>query len=118
MLPASNCLSGVTTRITTMTSFLRLSALKAITLTAALSMTAGIAIAGDNTVPADQIINKLQPKPLTRGLIVGQSPDQMVDPAAKAREIRFVDTLRNRKTRSLSLGERTEIAEIAATKPK
>ena len=59
-----------------MTSFLRLTALKAITLTAALSMTAGIAIAGDNTVPADQIINKLQPKPLTRGLIIGQSPNK------------------------------------------
>jgi len=101
-----------------MTSFLRLSALKAITLTAALSMTAGIAIAGDNSVPADQIVNALQPKPLTRGLIIGQTPDQMVDPAAKAREIHFVDTLRNRKTRSLSLGEREEIAEIASTKPK
>jgi outer membrane protein OmpA-like peptidoglycan-associated protein len=42
----------------------------------------------------------------------------MVDPAVRAREIHFVDTLRNRKTRSLSLGEREEIAEIASTKPK
>ena len=40
------------------------------------------------------------------------------DPAVEAKQIRFVDTLRNRKTRSLSLGEREEIAEIAATKPK
>src|ERR1700682_3799184 len=106
--------SGVTTRTKTMTSFHRLSALKAITLGAALSMTAGLAIAGDNNVSADQILNALQPKPLTRGLSAGAQ----VDPAVKAREISFVATLRNRKTRSLSLGEREEIAEIASTKPK
>ena len=41
-----------------------------------------------------------------------------VDPAVQAKETSFVDTLRNRKTRSLSLGEREEIAEIASTKPK
>jgi len=96
-----------------MTSFLRLSGLTAITLGAALSMTAGLAIAGDN-VSADQIINALQPKPLTRGLSTGPQ----ADPSVKAKEISFVATLRNRKTRSLSLGEREEIAEIAATKPK
>jgi len=77
-------------------------------------MTAGLAIAGDK-VSADQILNALQPKkPLTRGLSAGPQ----ADPAIKAREIQFVDTLRNRKTRSLSLGEREEIAELAATKPK
>jgi outer membrane protein OmpA-like peptidoglycan-associated protein len=95
-----------------MTSFPRLSGLRALTLSAALSMTAGLAIAGDN-VSADQIIHALQPKPLTRGLSAGPQ----ADPAAKAREIQFVDTLRNRNTRSLSLGERDQIAEIAATKP-
>jgi outer membrane protein OmpA-like peptidoglycan-associated protein len=98
-----------------MTSFLRLSGLTAITLGAALSMTAGLAIAADNKVSADQILNALQPKPLTRGLSVAQP---QVDPSAKAREISFVDSLRNRKTRSLSLDERQEIAEIASTKPK
>lgn len=97
-----------------MTSFHRLTALKAITLGAALSMTAGLAIAGDNNVSADQILNALQPKPLTRGLTAGPQ----ADPAVKAKELSFVDTLRNRKTRSLSLGEREEIAEIASTKPK
>src|SRR3981081_1509996 len=97
-----------------MTSFHRLSGLAAITLTAALSMTAGLAIAGDNNVSADQILNALQPKPLTRGLSAGPQ----IDPTVKANEIHFVDTLRNRKTRSLSLGEREEIAEIASTKPK
>ena len=95
-----------------MTSFHSLNALKAITLGAALSMTAGFAFAGDN-VSTDQIINALQPKPLTRGLSVGPQ----ADPAAKAKEIDFVQTLRNRKTRSLSTGEREEIADIASTKP-
>jgi outer membrane protein OmpA-like peptidoglycan-associated protein len=97
-----------------MTSFHRLSATAAITLGAALSMTAGLAFAGDNNISADQILNALQPKPLTRGLSVGPQ----ADPAVKAREIGFVDTLRNRKTRSLSINEREEIAEIASTKPK
>ena len=80
---------------------------------AALSMTAGLAFAGD-TVSADQILNALKPKPVTRGLSTGAQ----VDTAAQAKEASFVDTLRNRKTRSLSLGEREEIAELAATKPK
>jgi outer membrane protein OmpA-like peptidoglycan-associated protein len=97
-----------------MTHFLRLTALKAITLGAALSMTAGLALAGDNNVTADQIIDALQPKPLTRSL----SAAPQVDPAVKAKEIGFVQTLRNRKTRSLSMGEREEIAEIASTKQK
>src|ERR1700720_4495728 len=96
-----------------MTSFLRLSSLTAITLGAALSMTAGLAIAAENTVSADEILNALQPKPLTRSL---SAP--LPDPSVKAKEISFVDSLRNRKTRSLSLGEREEIAEIASTKPR
>jgi outer membrane protein OmpA-like peptidoglycan-associated protein len=97
-----------------MTSFRRLTALKAITLGAALSMTAGLAFAADNNVSTDQILSALQPKPLTRGLSAGPQ----IDPAVKAKEIGFVQTIRNRKTRSLSMGEREEIAEIASTKPK
>jgi outer membrane protein OmpA-like peptidoglycan-associated protein len=98
-----------------MTSFHGLSGIKAIvTIGAVLSMTAGLALAGDNKVSADQILNALQPKPVTRGLSAGAQ----VDPAVKAKEINFLQTLRNRKTRSLSLGEREEIAEIASTKPK
>jgi outer membrane protein OmpA-like peptidoglycan-associated protein len=96
-----------------MTSFFKISTTAAITLTAALSMSAGLALAGDSNVSADQILHALQPKPLTRGLSIGPQ----ADPADKAREIHFVDTLRNRKTRSLSTGEREEIAEIASTKP-
>jgi outer membrane protein OmpA-like peptidoglycan-associated protein len=100
--------------MTTMTSFIGLSGLKAITVCAALSMTAGLALAAENTVSADQIVNQLRPKPVTRGLSIGTP---QVDPAVKAKEISFVRTVRNRKTRSLSLGEREQIAEIASSKP-
>lgn len=90
----------------------RLNGLSIVTIGAALSMTAGLAFAGD-IVSADQILGALQPKPLTRGLSLAP-----VDTTVQARETSFVETLRNRKTRSLSLGERQEIAEIAASKPK
>jgi outer membrane protein OmpA-like peptidoglycan-associated protein len=99
-----------------MTSFHRLSALKAIALGAALSMTAGLAMAADNNVSADQIVTALRAKPLTRGLSTGPQTDAAA--IARVREIGFVQTLRNRKTRSLSMDEREEIAEIASTKPK
>jgi outer membrane protein OmpA-like peptidoglycan-associated protein len=98
-----------------MTKFARFSGIKAITICAALSMTAGLALAGDGAVPAVDIVHALQSKPLTRGLSVGAST---VDPAEKSRQDNFIDTLRNRKTRSLSTGEREEIAEIASTKPR
>ena len=91
----------------------RFHGLSIVTLGAALSMTVGFAFAGD-TVSADKILSALKPKPLTRGISMGPQ----MDTAAQARETSFVDTLRNRRTRSLSLGEREEIAEIAATKPK
>jgi outer membrane protein OmpA-like peptidoglycan-associated protein len=97
-----------------MTSFHRLSGLKMITLGAALSMTAGFAFAGDNNVSTAQILHELQPKQLTRGLSVGPQ----TDPSVKAKEIGILASLRDRKTRSLSSGERDEIAEIASNKPK
>src|ERR1700744_807623 len=111
MFRASKRKAGRTARTTTMTRSHGLNALKAITLGAVLSMTAGFAFAGDN-VSTDQIVNALQPKPLTRGLSVGPQ----VDPATKAKEAEFVQTIRNRKTRSLSIGEREEIADISSTK--
>jgi outer membrane protein OmpA-like peptidoglycan-associated protein len=89
--------------------------LSIMTISAALSMTAGLAVAGD-TVSADKILDALKPKGMTRGLSTG--PQQPVDAAVQAKEAGFVNTLRNRKTRSLSLGERQEIAELAASKPK
>jgi outer membrane protein OmpA-like peptidoglycan-associated protein len=97
-----------------MTRLHRFSALKAIALSAALSMTAGLAIADGKNVSSDQILNALQPKQLTRGMSAGPQ----ADPTVKAKEISFIRTLRNRKTRSLSLGEREEILAITSDKPK
>ena len=96
-----------------MTSFARHSAVNAITVCAAFTMTAGLALAGDGAVPADQIVHALQPKP-TRGLSIGE---KQIDHAAKAKEDTFLASVRNRRTRSLSLGEREEIASVASTKP-
>ena len=91
----------------------RFNGLSIVTFGAVLSMTAGVACAGD-TVSADKILKALKPTSATRSMSVGPQ----VNTAAQTKEIGFVDTLRNRKTRSLTLGERQEIAEIAATKPK
>jgi outer membrane protein OmpA-like peptidoglycan-associated protein len=74
--------------------------------------TVGSAYAGD-PVTSDQILNALQPKPLTRSLSAPR-----VDPAATAEQTKFIDQVRNRRTRSLSSGEREEIAEIATEKPQ
>ena len=86
-----------------------------LTIGAALSI--GVAKAADD-VTEDQILRALAPakKPLTRSLSVG--PQTQTDPAAAAAEGRFVQTLRNRPTRSLSLTEREEIATIVKDKPK
>ena len=84
------------------------------TVGAVLSMTAGMAVAADD-VTEDKIIKALAApkKPLTRGLSVGPQ----ADPALAAAEGKFVQTLRNRTTRSLSVSEREEIATIAKDKP-
>jgi len=106
-------LQALQVRTSEMTRFHQLSIMM---IGAALSITAGAAVAGD-TVSADRILDALKPKAgVTRGL--SASAQQPVDTATKAKEANFVDTLRNRKTRSLSLGERQEIAELAASKPK
>jgi outer membrane protein OmpA-like peptidoglycan-associated protein len=77
----------------------------------------GVARAADD-VTEDQIVRALAPakKPLTRGLSMG--PQTETDPAAAAAEGRFVQTIRNRSTRSLSATEREEIATIVKDKPK
>ncbi|MES2030923.1 MAG: OmpA family protein [Pseudomonadota bacterium] len=79
----------------------------------ALSLTTGIAAAAEE-VTSDQILRALAPKkPLTRGL----SMTPPAEPAVNAAEGKFVDSLRNRSTRSLSVGEREQIATVAQTKP-
>jgi outer membrane protein OmpA-like peptidoglycan-associated protein len=88
--------------------------LSILTIGAALSFGIGQALAGDD-VTEDQIIRALAPakKPLTRSL----SMAPQADPVATAAEDRFVHTIRNRATRSLSSAEREEIATIAKDKP-
>ena len=101
-----------------MTRFDKFFGLKAITLSAALSMTAGLALAGDSNVTTGQILDALKPKPATRGLSVGPQADTTAQAKEQAKEASFLNTVRNRSTRSLSTGEREQIAELAATKPK
>lgn len=76
----------------------------------ALSLSAGFAIAGDAT--EDQILKALTPKRLTRSLSAPTA-----DTAKAAEETKFVNQIRNRTTRSLSAGEREQIATIAQDKP-
>jgi outer membrane protein OmpA-like peptidoglycan-associated protein len=85
-----------------------------VTIGAAFSVGVRTASAGDD-VTAGQILQALSPAkhPLTRGLSVGPK----ADPEAVAAEDRFVKTIRNRATRSLSSAEREEIATIAKDKP-
>jgi outer membrane protein OmpA-like peptidoglycan-associated protein len=66
-------------------------------------------------VTEDQIVRALAPakKPLTRGLSVGPK----VEPAVSAEEGRFVQKIRGRPSRSLSVNEREEIATLAKDKP-
>ena len=89
--------------------------LSLLTIGAALSI--GVAKAAED-VTEDQILRALAPskKPLTRGLSTG--PQTQIDPAAAAAEGKFVQSLRNRPTRSLSVTEREEIATIVKDKPK
>jgi outer membrane protein OmpA-like peptidoglycan-associated protein len=88
--------------------------LSLLTIGAAFSFGVAQAVAGDDVIE-DQIVRALAPvkKPLTRGLSVGPQ----ADPAATAAEGRFVQTIRDRATRSLSVTEREEIATIAKDKP-
>jgi outer membrane protein OmpA-like peptidoglycan-associated protein len=77
-----------------------------------LALSAGFAFAAEQR-SAEDIINALKPPRVTRGLTTS--------PASAARaadETRFIATLRNRPTRSLSTDEREKIASIASSKPK
>jgi outer membrane protein OmpA-like peptidoglycan-associated protein len=92
--------------------------LSVVTLGAALCFAGGTARAEDN-VTEDQILQALTPAKkatLTRGLSLGPQTPQ-ADPTASAEEAKFVQTIRGRASRSLSVTEREEIATIAKTKP-
>jgi outer membrane protein OmpA-like peptidoglycan-associated protein len=95
----------------------RTAMLSIVTIGAVFSFGVAQAVAAED-VTEDQIVRALAPakKPLTRGLSVG--PQTQTDPAAAAAEGRFVQTIRNRSTRSLSATEREEIATIVKDKPR
>jgi outer membrane protein OmpA-like peptidoglycan-associated protein len=61
---------------------------------------------------AEQIIQALKPARLTRGLTTSPA-----DAARKAEETKFVNSLRNRPTRSLTIAEREQITSIAQKRP-
>jgi len=86
-----------------------------LTLGAAISFGIGQARAEDN-LSEDQIVRALTPKPkapLTRGLSFGDKAEPAVNPA----EVKLLNTVRGRSTRSLTNTEREEIAEAAKDKP-
>ena len=88
--------------------------LSIITIGAVLSLGISKALAEDD-VTEDQILKALSPvkKPLTRGLSAGPQ----TDPAATAAQTKFVSSIRGRKTRTLTVSEREEIATIAKDQP-
>jgi outer membrane protein OmpA-like peptidoglycan-associated protein len=71
----------------------------------------GLALAAEQP-SAEQIIKALKPAKLTRGLTTSPA-----DAARAAEDARFIDTLRNRTTRSLTTVEREQIVSIASQKP-
>jgi len=82
---------------------------------AALALTAGIgSVYAAEQQTADQILNALKPKALTRSLSGGGAP---APKAMSQDDQRFIDGLRTKRTRSLSAGERERVATIAKEKP-
>ncbi|MDQ8727122.1 OmpA family protein [Bradyrhizobium sp. LHD-71] len=77
----------------------------------ALSLSVGMAGAADDATE-DQILRALTPKRLTRSLSAAPA-----DTTKAAEETKFINQIRNRTTRSLSAGEREQIASIAKEKP-
>jgi outer membrane protein OmpA-like peptidoglycan-associated protein len=77
----------------------------------AVALSAGFATAAENPTE-EQILKALTPKRLTRSLSGAPA-----DAAKAAEETKFVNQIRNRTTRSLSSGEREQIATMAQEKP-
>jgi outer membrane protein OmpA-like peptidoglycan-associated protein len=71
----------------------------------ALPASAGLALAAEQP-SAEQILKALKPTRVTRGLNT-----------SRVEEARFINTLRNRPTRSLTTVERDQIASITSNKP-
>ena len=95
-----------------MTSFVRFFGIRAIIAGAALSMTAGLAFAQDTNLSKKYILNQLKPP----GRTIMATRSLSLDPQKK-KEGEFLNTLRNRQTRSLSMDERTQLESLTVTKP-
>jgi outer membrane protein OmpA-like peptidoglycan-associated protein len=81
---------------------------------AAFALTAGIgAINAADEVTADKILNALKPKGLTRSLS-GPAPTAK---SLSAEDQQFLNSLRTKRTRSLSAGERQKVAALTKEKP-
>lgn len=72
----------------------------------------GVGLAAEQS-SAEQIIQALKPARLTRGLTTSPA-----DAARNAEEAKFVNSLRNRPTRSLTTVEREQITSIAQKRPR
>jgi outer membrane protein OmpA-like peptidoglycan-associated protein len=70
----------------------------------------GVALAAEER-SADDIVKALKPR-ITRGLTTSPA-----DAARNAEETKFVNTLRNRPTRSLTVAERDQITSISKKRP-
>jgi len=84
----------------------------------AIGVALSIGAAKAEDVTEDQILRALAPDkmPLTRSL--SMAPPVQTDPAATEAEGKLLQSLRNRSTRSLSMGEREQIATLVKDKPK
>lgn len=88
--------------------------LTCIVVAAGLAFPAGLgAVLAAEQPSADDIIKALKPPRITRSLTTSPA-----DAARKAEEARFVNSLRNRPTRSLTTAERDQIVTIAEKRPK
>jgi outer membrane protein OmpA-like peptidoglycan-associated protein len=82
---------------------------------AVLTLFAGVgAIHAAEQPSADQILNALKPKSPTRSLAGGAPPAQKT---LSPEEQSFIDTVRRKRTRSLSVRERERVATIAKERP-
>ena len=85
----------------------------------ALGVTFSFQTAKAEEATEDQILRALapaKPQSLTRSLSMG--PPAQDNPAANEAESKLVQSLRNRPSRSLSMGEREQIAAVVKDKPK
>jgi outer membrane protein OmpA-like peptidoglycan-associated protein len=87
---------------------------------AVLALPVGVATAQVNPSP-QQIIDALKPKAkpsLTRSLSAAPAAPAEQEAKVDAATEKFVDTLRNRPARSLSTGERQQIASVSESRPR